>query len=51
MAALHPDHLQMLYRFSNAGTDAEVKADVATATASLPAGALTGFQSWRTTRA
>ena len=51
MASLHPDRLEMLYRFSSAGTDAEVKADVTKATASLPADALTGFQSWRTTRA
>lgn len=51
MAALHPDRLEMLYRFSNVGTDAAVKADVAKATAGLPADALTGFQSWRTTRA
>jgi putative ABC transport system permease protein len=51
ISALHPDHLQMLYRFSSSATDAQVKADVATATAGLPAGAVTGFQSWRTTRA
>jgi putative ABC transport system permease protein len=51
VAALHPDHFQMLYRFSDASTDAQVKADVTAATASLPAGAVTGFQSWRTTRA
>ena len=50
MTALHPDHLQMLYRFADAGSDARVKADVASATAHLPAGALTGLQSWRTTR-
>lgn len=49
--ALHPDRFQMLYRFSDAGTDARVKADVAAAAAGLPADALTGFQSWRTTRA
>ncbi|MEY9857306.1 putative ABC transport system permease protein [Catenulispora sp. GAS73] len=51
MAALHPDHLEMLYRFAHAGSDAQVKADVAAATGNLPAGALTGFQSWHTTRA
>ena len=51
MAALHPDRMEMLYRFSDVGTDSVVKADVAHATASLPADALTGFQSWRTTRA
>ncbi|GAA1992780.1 hypothetical protein GCM10009838_65850 [Catenulispora subtropica] len=51
MSALHPDHLQMLYRFQNADTDEQVKADLAAATKELPADALTGFQSWRTTRA
>jgi putative ABC transport system permease protein len=51
MAALHPDHLEMLYRFSHADSDAEVKAEVASATANLPVGTLTGFQSWHTTRA
>jgi putative ABC transport system permease protein len=50
-AALRPDHLEMLYRFADAGTDAQVRADVASATAALPADALSGFQSWRTTRA
>ncbi|WP_194891090.1 ABC transporter permease [Catenulispora pinisilvae] len=51
MAALHPDHVQMLYRFAKSGTDAEVKAELTRATAGLPAGTLVGFQSWRTTRA
>jgi putative ABC transport system permease protein len=51
ISALHPDHLEMLYRFQNAGTDEQVKADLAAATSSLPAGALIGSQSWRTTRA
>ncbi|WP_370363807.1 FtsX-like permease family protein [Catenulispora sp. GP43] len=51
IAALHPDHLEMLYRFADAGSDAQVKADVASVTATLPADALSGFQSWRTTRA
>jgi putative ABC transport system permease protein len=51
MTALHPDHLQMLYRFSDAATDTQVKAEVTTATAGLPPDAVTGFQSWRTTRA
>ena len=51
IAALHPDHLEMLYRFQNAGTDDQVKAELSRATAGLPADALTGFQSWRTTRA
>ncbi|NUR61879.1 MAG: FtsX-like permease family protein [Catenulispora sp.] len=51
IAALHPDHLEMLYRFQNAGGDDQVKAGLARATAGLPADALIGFQSWRTTRA
>jgi putative ABC transport system permease protein len=37
---------QMLYRFSHAGTDAEIVADRAAIAATLPAGALTGTQSW-----
>lgn len=51
VGALHPDHLEMLYRFQDSATDAQVKADLTKATATLPADALTGFQSWRTTRA
>ncbi|WAL71657.1 ABC transporter permease [Kitasatospora sp. YST-16] len=45
-AALHPTAVQMLYRFTAAGTDAEVRAGLAAVTADLPAGALTGSQSY-----
>jgi putative ABC transport system permease protein len=37
---------QMLYRFTHAGTDAQVTADRAAIAATLPAGALAGAQSW-----
>jgi putative ABC transport system permease protein len=37
---------QMLYRFTHAGTVAEIASDRATIAATLPAGALTGTQSW-----
>ncbi|MEV8530731.1 ABC transporter permease [Streptomyces sp. NPDC051211] len=45
MAALHPAALQMLYRFTDAGTDRQVEAGLAEATAGLPEGALTTSQS------
>ena len=37
---------QMLYRFAHAGTDAEISAHRAALTAAVPAGALTGTQSY-----
>jgi putative ABC transport system permease protein len=37
---------QMLYRFAGAATDAQINADRAAIGAALPAGALTGAQSW-----
>lgn len=37
---------QMLYRFTHAGTDAQVTADRAAIAATLPTGALVGAQSW-----
>ena len=43
-----PDLAQMLYRFSRAGTTAEVNADVAALRAALPHGTLIGAQSWLT---
>jgi len=43
-----PDLAQMLYRFSSAGTTAQVNADVAALRAALPHGALIGAQSWLT---
>jgi len=41
-----PMSTQMLYRFSHAATDAQVRADAAEVTRALPAGAVTGFGSW-----
>jgi len=37
---------QMLYRFTSAGTYAQIRADVATVTRALPPGAVTGAGSW-----
>src|SRR5258707_1022057 len=37
---------QMLYRFSDAATDAQVRADAAEVTRALPPDAVTGFGSW-----
>ncbi|MCC9310855.1 ABC transporter permease [Kitasatospora sp. RB6PN24] len=48
MAALHPTAYQMLYRFSSAGTDQQLHASLATATAGLPDGALTSAQTYLT---
>jgi hypothetical protein len=45
-----PHLAQMLYRFSSAGTAAEVNADVAVLRAALPHGALIGAQSWLTVK-
>ncbi|MET0494740.1 MAG: ABC transporter permease [Actinoplanes sp.] len=44
--ALRPGALQMLYRFSNAATAADVRTGMATVTAGLPAEALTGSRSY-----
>jgi putative ABC transport system permease protein len=41
---------QMLYRFSHAGTAAEIAADRSAITAMVPHGALTGTQSWLTVK-
>jgi putative ABC transport system permease protein len=41
-----PAAVQMLYRFASAGTAAAVRADVAALQAALPAGAVTGTQSY-----
>jgi len=43
-----PDLAQMLYRFSSAGTTAQVNADIAALRAALPPGTLIGAQSWLT---
>jgi putative ABC transport system permease protein len=45
-----PDVAQMLYRFSSAGTTAQVNADIATLRAALPHGALLGAQSYLTVK-
>ncbi|MFF3600592.1 FtsX-like permease family protein [Kitasatospora indigofera] len=45
IGALHPDSVQMLYRFAAAGTAPEVAAAVDAVTAGLPAGALVSAQS------
>jgi putative ABC transport system permease protein len=45
-----PDVAQMLYRFSSAGTTAQVNADIAALRAALPHGALLGAQSWLTVK-
>ena len=37
---------QMLYRFTSAGTDAQIRADVAEVTRALPPGTVTGAGSW-----
>ncbi|MFC6016602.1 FtsX-like permease family protein [Plantactinospora solaniradicis] len=50
MAALRPTAVQMLYRFTASGTDAQVNAGLAEATAGLPEGALTNTQSYLTLR-
>jgi putative ABC transport system permease protein len=45
-----PDLAQMLYRFSSAGTTAEVNADIAALRAALPHGALIAARSWLTVK-
>jgi putative ABC transport system permease protein len=37
---------QLLYRFANAGTDAQIRADLAEVTGALPPGTVTGAGSW-----
>ncbi|MEU6217599.1 FtsX-like permease family protein [Streptomyces sp. NPDC047022] len=46
LMALHPRTSQMLYRFAASATDEDIRADVATVTAGLPQGSLTGSQSY-----
>ena len=45
-AAGAPAAAEMLYRFAAAGTDAQVRGDVAEVSAALPPGAVGGFSSW-----
>lgn len=48
MTALHPTSAQMLYRFTDSATQAELSASLARATTGLPADALTGTQTYLT---
>ncbi|WP_406356960.1 FtsX-like permease family protein [Streptomyces sp. NBC_01635] len=48
MARLQPTTAQMLYRFTHASTDRELRTGLTTATAELPAGSLTTAQSYLT---
>ncbi len=41
-----PAGAEMLYRFTSAGTAAQLRGDVAAVSAALPAGAVGGFSSW-----
>ncbi|MGW6691960.1 ABC transporter permease [Streptomyces sp. NPDC054961] len=48
MAALHPASAQMLYRFTDRATEAQLSAGLARATAGLPGDSLTGAQTYLT---
>ncbi|MFD8145331.1 FtsX-like permease family protein [Streptomyces sp. NPDC059708] len=48
IAALHPASAQMLYRFTDSSTEAELSASLARATTGLPEEALTGAQTYLT---
>jgi putative ABC transport system permease protein len=50
-AGSQPAGAQMLYRFRSAGSATAISADVAALSAALPAGAVTGFQSYLTVKA
>jgi putative ABC transport system permease protein len=45
-----PARAEMLYRFASAGTAAQVRGDVATVSAALPAGTVAGYSSWLTAK-
>ena len=45
-----PEVVQMLYRFTSAGTNAQVNADIAAVRAALPPGSLLGAQSYLTVK-
>jgi putative ABC transport system permease protein len=51
LTALHPTATQMLYRFTQAATNAQVAAGQSAVTAGLPSGALLGTQSYLALRA
>ncbi len=46
LAALHPTAVQLLYRFAHVGTAAQLRTDLAAATAGLPSGAVLGSLSY-----
>ncbi|MBS2538174.1 ABC transporter permease [Catenulispora sp. NF23] len=46
IGALHPSEQQMLYRFKDSSTDAEIRSGLASVTAGLPPGALVESQSY-----
>ena len=46
LAALHPTVVQLLYRFPHAGTDAQLRTDLAAVTTGLPSGAVLGSLSY-----
>ncbi|MEV7864406.1 FtsX-like permease family protein [Streptomyces hirsutus] len=48
MAALHPTSAQMLYRFTDSSTEAQLSASLARATTELPKESLTGAQTYLT---
>ncbi|MCY0928043.1 ABC transporter permease [Streptomyces sp. H27-H1] len=48
MAALHPASAQMLYRFTDSSTEAQLNAGLARATTGLPEDSLTGAQTYLT---
>lgn len=48
MAALHPTSAQMLYRFTDSSTEAQLSASLARATTGLPKESLTGAQTYLT---
>ncbi|MFG2983531.1 FtsX-like permease family protein [Streptomyces sp. NPDC048258] len=48
LSALHPTSAQMLYRFADSSTDAQLSAGLAEATAELPEGSLSSTQTYLT---
>ena len=46
-----PPSAEMLYGFASAGTNAQVRGDVAAVSDALPAGAVAGYSSWLTAKA
>lgn len=50
LAAMHPTTSQVLYRFAHAGSDTQVKADLAAVTAGLPQGSVLGSLEYLTVK-